>query len=379
MTRVQLPAPDFALIGHQESWDQICRIVGHLRSPDRPPLTPETIRETVPWIPPRVIVSMLNTSLLGGTVHGVYVETFLTPEDLAAGGGLRRGLQRVEEAIQVAAREGARIAALGGFTSILLEGRAERMPQLPGMALTTGNSLTAAYIVKGIERATALLGMPLADATLLVIGATGDVGSGCTRYFASRVRRLLLAARRQDRLEAFARQLHADGAETRWATDTGTLLPDADVIIAAASLGQPSIDLAACRSTALICDAGYPKNLRPSRSEGPRLFHGGMGRSLGGWTSESLLDSFYDFPVRHVGHGCMFEGIALAMEHRYEPFSQGRGNITPERIEEIYAIAVRHGLVLAPFFNHQGVWPRQPDQTATPGIGPGQGAGAASQ
>jgi fatty aldehyde-generating acyl-ACP reductase len=366
MIRAQSVVPDFALIGHQESWDQISRIVHHLRSPEKTPLPLETLRETIPWIPPRAIVRSRNRSILGVNVHGVYVETFLTPEDLGAGGALRRGIQRVEEAIPVAAREGARIAALGGFTSILLEGRGERIPRLPGMALTTGNSLAAAFIVKGIERAAALLGIPLTEASLLVIGATGDVGSACTRYFSSRVRRLLLAARRRDRLESFAHRLRADGTDTRWATDAGPLLPDADLIIAAASLGQASIDLAACRPTALVCDAGYPKNLQPPEGGGPRLFHGGMGRSLGGWTSDSLLNSFYDFPAQYIGHGCLLEGIVLAMEARYEPFSEGRGNITPQRIEEIYAMAARHGVVLAPFFDHQGLWSDQPTEAASP-------------
>jgi predicted amino acid dehydrogenase len=378
MTRGRLPIPDFALIGHQESWDQISRIVQRLREPGKPPLALETIQETVPWIPPRTIVRSQNRSLLGSTVRGVYVETFLTPEDLTAGGGLRRGIQRVEEAVQVAAREGARVAALGGFTSILLEGRAERMPHPPGMALTTGNSLAAAFIVKGVERAAVLLGIPLAESSLLVIGASGDVGSACARYFSSRVRRLLLAARRPDRLESLAHRLRAAGADTLWATDAGALLTDADVIIAAASLGQASIDLAASRPTALICDAGYPKNLRPPKGGGRRLFHGGMGRSLGGWISDSLLDSFYDFPARYIGHGCLLEGIALAMEGRYEAFSEGRGNITPERIEEIYAIAVRHGLVIAPFFDHQGLWPDQPAEVAILEVSPVPGAGVVS-
>jgi fatty aldehyde-generating acyl-ACP reductase len=360
------PAPDFALIGHQESWNQIARIVHHLRSPDKPLLELDTIRETVPWIPPRAIVRARNTSILNGPVHGVYVETFLTPDDLAAGSGLRRGIQKIEEAIAVAAREGARIAALGGFTSILLEGRARRLPGPPGMALTTGNSLTAGFIVQGIERASAMVGIPLAEASLLVIGATGDVGSACARYFAGRVGRLLLVARRRDRLDAFAQVLDTSGIEIRCATDTAALLSQADLVIAAASLGQASIDLAGCRPGAVVCDAGYPKNLRPPAGGEPRIFFGGMGRALGGWNTDSpLLDSFYSFPLPCIGHGCLLEGIVLAMERRFEPFSYGRGNITPSRIDEMLAMAERHGVVLSPFFDHRGLWTEQPPAVAT--------------
>jgi hypothetical protein len=52
-----------------------------------------------------------------------------------------------------------------------------------------------------------------------------------------------------------------------------------------------------------------------------------------------------------VVHGCLLEGMALALEHRYEPFSQGRGFITPDRVDEIMNIAVCHGIFLAPLYN----------------------------
>jgi hypothetical protein len=46
--------------------------------------------------------------------------------------------------------------------------------------------------------------------------------------------------------------------------------------------------------------------------------------------------------------------MVLALERRFEPFSQGRGFITPERVEEIGIIAERHGIYLAPLYNANG-------------------------
>jgi hypothetical protein len=46
--------------------------------------------------------------------------------------------------------------------------------------------------------------------------------------------------------------------------------------------------------------------------------------------------------------------MALALERRFEPFSQGRGAITPARVEEMEAIAARHGICLAPLYNADG-------------------------
>jgi hypothetical protein len=53
-------------------------------------------------------------------------------------------------------------------------------------------------------------------------------------------------------------------------------------------------------------------------------------------------------PFPDVVHGCLLEGMALALERRFEPFSQGRGSITQQRVEEIEAIAARHAIYLAP-------------------------------
>jgi hypothetical protein len=46
--------------------------------------------------------------------------------------------------------------------------------------------------------------------------------------------------------------------------------------------------------------------------------------------------------------------MALALERRFEPFSQGRGFITPQRVAEIETIAARHGIFLAPLYNADG-------------------------
>ena len=62
----------------------------------------------------------------------------------------------------------------------------------------------------------------------------------------------------------------------------------------------------------------------------------------------------YPYTFGDVTHGCLLEGILLAMEKRFEPFSGGRGRITPQRIQEIWEIAQKHGIGLPPLFNRDG-------------------------
>ena len=62
---------------------------------------------------------------------------------------------------------------------------------------------------------------------------------------------------------------------------------------------------------------------------GATVFFGGLGQITGGL---SFMPDFMGILNRHpfpdVAHGCLLEGMALALERRFEPFSQGRGFIT---------------------------------------------------
>jgi len=77
-------APLFATLGHQESWGQIAAMLAAMRPPAQRPLTDTELREIVPWIPPRT-VSRLEVAAApdAAPVHGVYIETFITPTELA--------------------------------------------------------------------------------------------------------------------------------------------------------------------------------------------------------------------------------------------------------------------------------------------------------
>ena len=202
----------------------------------------------------------------------------------------------------------------------------------------------------------ALEALNLRESTLLIVGATGDVGSGCARCLAPFVRRVLLSARNAERLLRLAAELQADGVEVEFATDLQQFSTEADVVICAASLPTPSLLLGGIAPDAIICDAGYPKNLSPTaQMPDAKIFFGGLGLVAGGLTFAADFHGVLNrHPFPNVVHGCLLEGMALALEGRFEPFSQGRGFITRQRVEQIEEIAARHGICLAPLYNAAG-------------------------
>jgi fatty aldehyde-generating acyl-ACP reductase len=343
-------AMDFALVGHQESWRAASDVLAVLRGPQHAPLPDDEIKDILPWIPARTVCHVDVVSTNGRRAHGVYIDSFIPPDHLEAG-YMHDNLARVRGAAACAVKAGARIVSLGGFSSILIEGNFDQLPMRHDTVFTTGNALTVAFIVQGIVKMCG--GRDLGQSTLLIVGATGDVGSGCARCLGPRVKRVLLHARNIERLRKLAAEMRFAGVAVEIATDLEQFSVEADVVICAASLASPSLLLNRIATHAVVCDAGYPKNLAPcAQKPGVKVFFGGLGQISGGLR---FTPDFHGVLNRHpfpdVVHGCLLEGMALALEGRFEPFSQGRGHITQERVTEIESIAARHGIRLAPLYN----------------------------
>ncbi len=346
---------DFALIGHQESWRSASNVLGALRGVEYTQLPDEEIREIFPWIPPRSVCRVEAASTTGAKACGLYVDCFISPDRLDCE-HVHDNLGRVRAAAACAINAGARIVSLGGFSSILLEGNFDQLPNRSGTIFTTGNTLTVAFIVQGVRRMCALKEQEISKSTLLIVGATGDVGSGCARCLSPFVKRVILCARNVQRLRTLAVELQAAGAEVEIARGLEGVRLAADIVICAASLASPSLRFVCLAPRAIICDAGYPKNLDPRGDlAGASVFFGGLGQISGGLSfMPDLKDVLNRHPFPNVAHGCLLEGMALAVARRFEPFSQGRGFITRERVEEIATLAAQHGIHLAPLYNAQG-------------------------
>jgi fatty aldehyde-generating acyl-ACP reductase len=346
---------DFALIGHQESWRAVADVLAVLRGPERTPLPDDEIRDILPWIPPRTVCHVEVGSARGTKARGAYIDSFIPPDHLEDT-YLRDNIVRVSRAAAYAIEAGAKIVSLGGFSSILIEGNFDHLPARRGTVFTTGNTLTVGFIVQGIRRVCMLEGRDLDRSTLLIVGATGDLGSGCARCLAPSVRRVQLCARNSERLAKLAAELERNGAQVEFATSVAQFSAPADVMICAASLASPSLLLSRLAPYAVVCDAGYPKNLCPGPGmRGAKVFFGGLGQVTGGLNFRPDFRGILNrHPFPDVVHGCLLEGMALALERRFEPFSQGRGFITPDRVQEMETLAARHGIHLAPLYNAQG-------------------------
>src|ERR1700676_2349360 len=175
---------DFALIGHQESWRAAADVLGVLRGPERMPLPDDERRDILRRIPPRAVCRVEVGSVFDGKIgdgkigdvkaHGLYIDSFIPPDRLEAA-YVHENIARVRAAAACAINVGAKIVSLGGFSSILIEGNFNQLPERHDTVFTTGNTLTVGFIVRGIKKMCALEGRNLRQSPLLILGRPGDV------------------------------------------------------------------------------------------------------------------------------------------------------------------------------------------------------------
>src|ERR1019366_6274977 len=140
-----------------------------------------------------------------------------------------------KKACEVAALLGASVVSLGGFSSIILETANQSITNIDNTFFTTGNTLTAAFITKGVEKACEHWEIKLEDSKMLIIGSTGDIGSACVSYFSGKVSELLLCARQPGPLQKQSHELTLKGIRHISSTSLKDIVPKADIVISVAS------------------------------------------------------------------------------------------------------------------------------------------------
>jgi len=254
--------------------------------------------------------------------------------------------KKMRDGCNVAKDLGAKVVGLGGFTSIIGGTQGERESEELGIAITSGNSLTAALAIAQLDKLLSRLDWDLSNRTVAVVGASGDIGRACAMALTPRAQQMLLIARNRAKLDELRYEMPAS-AEIHVSTDVQDAA-HANVIIAATSASQPILSEADLRPGTIVCDVGYPKNLSYASDPRPGVL------AISGGLAEMpfALDITYytQLPAPTVMYGCFSEAMILAMASRYESYSIGQGRITQEKMENILALAHAYGFQPASLF-----------------------------
>jgi predicted amino acid dehydrogenase len=256
--------------------------------------------------------------------------------------------RRLDAAVRDAAKRGARIVGLGAFTKVVGDAGVTVARRAP-IPVTTGNSLTIAATLETAKLTAKRMGWAdLARGKAMVVGATGAIGSVCSRLLAAAVKDVVLVSIEPPRLEALKRTILEEVPDATVTTDVSTApwVGQCDLIVTATSaFGLRVLDVSQCKPGAVILDVALPPDISAEEAAvrtdvlvvesgevlipGPVKFSFDIGLPPG------------------VAYACLAEAALLAMEGRYECFTLGR-DVAPQRVKEIYRLFRKHGFQIAP-------------------------------
>ncbi len=177
--------------------------------------------------------------------------------------------RRLNKAARMAERRGARIMGLGAFTSVVGDAGIT-VAHEADIAITSGNSLTVAMTLEAAKQAVIQMGATdLTRGKAMIIGATGSIGSVCSRLLAQAIKDVVLVSIEPEKLIELKRTIQKEtpGARVAIATKTDDLVDDCDLIVTATSaFGQRMIDITKCKPGAVICDVARPPDINPKEA-----------------------------------------------------------------------------------------------------------------
>lgn len=244
---------------------------------------------------------------------------------------------------ELAQRLGAQILGLGAYTSVVGDGGLTIARELD-IAVTSGDSYTAAIAVDATYEAARQMDIHLPTATLAIVGASGAIGGVVAQLLAPSLGRLLLVGRNADRLEAVAAQVRA-GSSTQVEVSTRmTDIQQAEIVMTVTSSGGDLVQPHMLRRGAVVCDVSRPRDVSWQVSQARDdvlVIDGGLVRVPG------AVNFGFDYGLPpDLTYGCFAETITLALEGRLVDYSIGK-DLSIEQVQEIKALATQHGFGLA--------------------------------
>ncbi len=257
----------------------------------------------------------------------------------------KRAYRKIIQTGRLAEKLGADILGLGAFTSVVGDGGITIAKALD-IPVTTGDAYTVSIALQALEKAAGLMGISTPDAAAAVVGATGAIGRICAEILAEKVSTLYLIGRDRKRLEDLKSQIGRTATgRLEISTEMEPLKNTALVMTVSSAIGA-IIQPQHLRPGSVVCDVARPRDVAAQVAHSRKdvfVFDGGIVDVPG----EANFNFDFGFPPGKA-YACMAETIALALENRLEDYTVGK-NIARRQVDEITAIAHRHGFRLSGF------------------------------
>ncbi|HEB65615.1 MAG TPA: shikimate dehydrogenase [Chloroflexi bacterium] len=299
------------------------------------------------FFPPVYIseIEGITSQATGKQIKGWFVACPFTPQRMLELPE-RTVYRKIIQTGRLAEKLGAQMLGLGAFTSVVGDGGITIARALD-VPVTTGDAYTVAIAVDAVREAARLMEIDMREAVAAVVGATGAIGRVCAELLADEVAELYLVARRKPPLEMLREHIQAGDVSARVhaSVDMG-VLRHVDLILTVTSAVDTVIDPRTLKPGSVVCDVARPRDISAqvaAQRDDILVIDGGMVEVPG------PVDFHFDFGFPPgKAYACMAETMALTLEGRFEDYTLGK-HITRQRVDEIAAIASKHGFRLSGF------------------------------
>jgi len=300
----------------------------------------------VRFLPPMKVSHITGIKSAHSEIEGYFVACPLTSRQLLGGVSTDEAIHKIIQAGRIAERLGAEIVGLGALTSVVGDAGITIAQKL-NIGVTTGNSYTVATALMASRLAAAKMGLDISQAHVVVVGATGSIGQVCARLMAKEAAKITLVARNLERLDALKEKIAAEsGIAPRVTADVIASLRSADIVIAVTSALDCVVDPRVLKPGAIVCDVARPRDVSEEVAklrDDVLIVDGGVVEVPG----PVNFRFNFGFPPG-TAYACMAETMLLALEGKVADYSLGR-DIKLEQVEEVIALAQKHGFKLAGF------------------------------
>jgi predicted amino acid dehydrogenase len=351
----------FAFVIHPLS-QEFFQVVEPLRTIAKvaPPVVMDVVEKAMAYAPPFTYCHVTGIrSPTGAEAEGWLITVGGTPKELMAHSP-EFTYERLLAAAEIARKLGAQVMGLGAFTKVVGDAGVTVARRAP-LPVTTGNSYSASGALWAAHEAMLQLRIAEFDdrgrikGKVMVVGATGAIGSVCARLLALSSDEMWLVSPESAKLLTLKHDIEREDprAEIHIAATPEAHLGEMDLIVTATSgAGKRVLDIMEVKPGCVITDVARPLDLSAEDvAKRPDVLVVESGE----------IELPGDVKMKNIGlptgvaYACLAETVVLALEGRYETFSVGR-NIEWEKVKEIYKLGLKHGMKLAVISGVNGVY-----------------------
>jgi predicted amino acid dehydrogenase len=320
----------------------------------------DAVEKIVAYAPPWVYSKITGIkSPTGAEAEGWLITVGGTPKQMMSHSP-EFTYKRLLMAARMAKRLGAQIMGLGAFTKVVGDAGVT-VAKKAHIPITTGNSYSASGALWAAADAVRRMGLIHIEegekirGNTMVFGATGAIGSVCSRLLAMAFDSVYLCGRNIIKLMTLRESILAESPDVKihCVVNPDKYLEDMDVIVTATSgMGKTILDITKVKPGCVITDVARPLDLSPADvAKRPDVLVIESGEIL--LPGEPKMKDI-GLPPK-VAYACLAETIVLALDRRFEVFTIGR-DIEWEKVKTIYKMGLKHGMKLAAISGVNGVF-----------------------